>query len=181
MISEDTLKQIQAKTSEFLSATAQKMWEHKFALIPIAILGYGFIKNNVSLKTIITKPPQETELNRKSSSDEIDETVTIPDKRKYKRRIHVPSMHLQAKLSSSVSFKEEVLMSEEVLTPCKFVKDTEYLKTPLTDKVATDSTHSGYHSDVESMIQENDIIKKSEFGKTSNPDDLFFTIYQQLK
>lgn len=181
MISETTFKHLQSTTLTVISKLARKIWENKYIVVPAAILGYGLVKNHVSLKSLIARPsPQKTEREDEKKVADSNTDLKYIEKKRYRHRIHAPSMTFQAKFSSSITFKEEALVFDEVLSPQRRGKETKVLKTQMTDKITTDSTNSGYHSDAESMAPE-DMVKQNIQRKSSNPDELFFTIFQQLK
>ena len=74
---------------------------------------------------------------------------------------------------------------EDASTTCQSDKEMTVEKFPVIMGSNKKGIHSGYHSDLESVIPEDErqMMVKEALPKeiTSNPDDLFFNIFQQLK
>jgi len=170
MISEDSFRKVQIKTKEIAIEVAKKVWENKWIAIPIAILGIGFLKNRGSIKSIFSNPKTPEQ-----SVSEKTQNIQTSEKRLNRNKAH----KIQAKLAHSRSFKEE----DDVSTASQSDKENRGSNTRFSTKTTQGDNYSGYHSDVESMIPEDERIsvKRNLNKNSSNSDDLFFSIFQKLK
>ena len=182
MISEKTLREIQAKAKVALTDLSQKVWENKWIVIPAAIIGYGLIKNKVTLKSIVTNPKPKVEKLDAKKATERSKTPPPTEKKHRKNRVYASSIQIQAKLGHSMSFQEESLLLEDISTSCQSDKELSQQKTPPVKNLNL-GTNSGYHSDVDSVVPEDEMKKEKTqyFKKSENPDDLFFNIFQHLQ
>jgi len=175
MISEDTFRKLQAKTKDIAIDVANKIWENKWFAIPIVILGIGFLKNRGSIKPLSSQQKPSSKNETEQSIGEKTPTIHIGDKKQNKNKAN----KIQAKLAHSRSFKEE----DDASTASQSDKENGDGNPRLTTNTTHRDSYSGYHSDVESIIPEDErrYVKKNLSINSSNPDDLFFSIYQKLK
>ena len=182
MISETTLKEIQAKAKVALTDLSHKVWENKWIVIPAAIIGYGLIKNKVTLRSILTSSKPKVEKLDSTKATERSKTPQPAEKKNRKNRVYASNIQIQAKLNHSMSFQEESLLLEDISTSCQSDKELSQQKTSPVKNLNL-GTNSGYHSDVDSVVPEDEMKKEKRqyIKKSENPDDLFFNIFQQLK
>jgi len=178
MISATTLEKFQTKSLEIVTSLAHKVWEHKYHILPLLVLGFGFIKHRDSL----TKE-SKTRSARKASKQLSEKVKTY--KKQRKNHMYLSNTALQAKLQQNLTFKEEGFNLEDASTTCQSDKENTVERIPVIMGSNKKGIHSGYHSDLESVIPEDErqMMVKEALPKeiTSNPDDLFFNIFQQLK
>jgi len=178
MISETALKQFQSKSLEIITNLTHKVWEHKYHLLPLLVLGFGFIKHRDSLMK---------ESKAKSSKKALKQLTekTKSYKKQRKSRMYLSNASLHAKLQQPMAFKEEGFNLEDASTTCQSDKENVNERVGMMMGSSRKGIHSGYHSDLESVIPEDErqMMIKEALPKeiSSNPDDLFFSIFQQLK
>ena len=181
MISDRTLQELQSKAKDTAIDLAKKVWEHKWIVIPTAILGYGVIKHKVTLKSVMTTPKAKSTKEDTQPATEKEIILSSLEKKLRKNRNHLSSLSIQAKRGSNISFKEEGLHIEDLSTSCQSDKDNLKLKVPIMKTEM--GINSGYNSDAESVLQddERNSEKRAHARNSSCPDDLFFNIFQQLR
>jgi len=175
MISETTLKQIQTKTKDISIDIAKKTWDNKWIIIPALILGYGLIKQKVSLKSLFRKSEAKTGKKKERQLNTKGKAELTQEKKEHKGRTQICGTNLKAKLAQNLTFQEE-----ELSTSCQ--SETDYRTPPVHAKDSKEEYFLEYQSDIESITTEDLRITQKEktIKQSTNPDDLFFNLIQQL-
>lgn len=180
MIPVQKFQEISSKTKQATTSLVEKLWDNKWIIIPSLILAYGLIQKKGSLKSLFK--PKKAKSTRKEEQKVHSKARSNSSNDRKPPKSRAPAQNV--KLAHHRNFKEEYLTVEDLSTSYASEKDTGVTRTPQIKNTNKKNIYMGYTSDAESVVPEEDSVKsaaKARHNKaTSNPDDLFFTIYQQL-
>jgi len=180
MIPVQKFQEISSKTKQATTSLVEKLWDNKWIIIPSLILVYGLIQKKGSLKSLFKPKKAKSTRKEEQKAHPKARSTSSNDRKTQKNR--TPAQNV--KLPHNKNFKEEFLTVEDLSTSYASEKDTGVARSPPTKSANKKNVYMGYTSDTDSIVPEEDSVKSAAKARhikaTSNPDDLFFTIYQQL-